>query len=205
MKSKPTLSDLLDIRDGEFADSQRAAQILEDPDARATLASLTGVKAGLRALPGIEPEPAVWDAIERRRRKAWLRRFPLATAATVFLAAALTVVWWNPMGVGQKRAEPQAAGPSVSDPVAELLLRSQRLESALLRPAAVAESSASERALLYGIADVDIQLSTLYESAEGAAGVDPEARERLWRQRVMLLESLADEQRDRAVLRSAIY
>jgi hypothetical protein len=201
MESKPTLSDLLDIRDGEFADPQLAAQILEDPEARAALASLTGLKAGLRALPGIEPDPAMWEAIQRRRRRAWWRRFPLATAATVFLAATLTVVWWNPMGVDQDVAEPQLSAPSVSDPVAELLLRSQRLESALLRSAALTESSASERALLYGIADVDARLSALYESGE----VDPEARERLWRQRVMLLESLADEQRGRAVLRPAIY
>lgn len=203
MESKPTLSDLLAIRDGEFADAQGAARMLEDPEARATLVSLSGIKAQLRALPAIEPEPEVWAAVERRRRKAWLARFPVATAATVFLAAALTVVWWNPAGIGQHDEEATFAGPVTSDPVAELVLRSQRLESALLSPASVAEAgtSASERALLFGIADVDAQLSALYESGD----VDPGVREQLWRQRVMLLESLAEEQRGRAALSPAIY
>jgi hypothetical protein len=203
MESKPTLSDLLAVRDGEFADGEQAARILEDPASRSALAALTRIKAELRGLPTIEPAPALWDAIEQRCRAAWWQRFPIATAATVFLAAALSVVWWNPTGIGEGAREPMLAGPTVSDPVAELVLRSQRLESAVLSPASVSEAgtSATERALLYGIADVDAQLSTLYESSQA----EPEARERLWRQRVMLLESLADERRDRAVLRRAIY
>jgi hypothetical protein len=202
MQSNPNLSDLLAVRDGELADPARVEQIYADPQAREALAALAGLKAELRALPGIEPDAAVWDAIARRRRSAWLQRFPLATAATVFLAAALSVVWWNPTGSGERAAEPLIAGPSVSDPVAQLVLRSQQLESGLLSPAAVASgTSASERALLFAIADVDAQLSALYESDT----VDPEQRERLWRQRVMLLESLADEQRGRASTRPAIF
>ena len=203
MDSKPTLSDLLAIRDGEFADSDRAEQIYADPEARATLASLTRIRSELRALPGIEPDPAVWAAIQRRQRGSWLRRFPVATAATVFLAAALTVVWWNPVGVDEQAPAPASAGSMVSDPVAALVMRSQRLESALLSPASALEggTSATERALLFGIADVDAQLSALYET--GSA--DPAERERLWGLRVAMLESLADEQRQRAVIGPAIY
>lgn len=203
MDPKPTLSDLLAIRDGEFADAERAGQIYADPEARATLASLTRIRSELRALPGIEPDPAVWAAIQKRQRAGWLQRFPLATAATVFLAAALTVTWWNPAGVGESASTPEVAGPVVSDPVAALVMRSQSLESALLSPASALEggTSATERALLFGIADVDAQLSALYESDT----VDPAERERLWGLRVAMLESLADEQRQRAAIGPAIY
>jgi hypothetical protein len=55
--------------------------------------------------------------------------------------------------------------------------------------------------LLYRIADVDAELIALYEAPQ----MDVEHRERLWSQRVELLESLTDVQRGQAVLRPAIY
>jgi hypothetical protein len=97
----------------------------------------------------------------------------------------------------------EPAGPQVQDQVAQLMLRSRDLESELYTRASAPAlgSTSSEQALLYGIADVDAQLNALYESGSP----DRTERERLWRQRVMLLESLADVQRGQAVLRPAIY
>lgn len=201
MERKPTISDLLALRDGESEDAELAALVDGDAAAREELDSLRRMKAQLNALPPVKPDAAVWDAIEERtgQQPGWLQRFPLATAATVFLAAALTIMLWDPA------AGPVTGpnGPQVADPVAQLILRSQRLESELLTRASApaAQGTASERALVYGIADVDAQLNDLY--AAGAA--DPQERERLWRQRVTLLESLTDEQRGQAVLTPAIY
>tara|TARA_Y100001933_G_scaffold252350_2_gene291174 strand:+ start:905 stop:1558 length:654 start_codon:yes stop_codon:yes gene_type:complete len=217
MEPKPTLSDLLALRDGERVEADAAGaggdrepEVTDlDPDrldaaSRETLAELRRMKAELNALPPVTPDPAVWEAIQERTagggsKRGWLDRFPLATAATVFLAAALTIVLWDPT------AEPggSTAGPQVQDPVAALMVRSQRLEAELFTRAAAPSVTAtsSEQALLYGIADVDAQLNALYESE----GVDASERERLWRQRVALLESLADVQRGQAVMRPAIY
>lgn len=218
METKPTLSDLLALRDGEPVDPAVAQAAARDPQAQATLYELERLRGELRVLPPVTPDDAVWAGIQERTvaaggglpgaaagqpaagpRPGWLQRFPLATAATVFLAAALTIMLWDPAAAPGG----DAPGPQVSDPVAQLMLRSRRLESELLTRAAAPAlgDTSSEEALLYGIADVDAQLNALY----AADDVDPAQRERLWRQRVMLLESLADVQRGQAVLRPAIY
>lgn len=207
-KPTPTLSDLLALRDGEAQDADMAAAVYADPESVRQLGQLTRIRAELKALPPVTPDASVWQAIEERtaRRRPWLQQFPLATAATVFLAAALTIMLWDPTGT----PEPAGTGPQVNDPVAQLMLRSQRLESQLLtRAAAPAVSNTrSEQALVYGIADVDAQLNELYETDAVDAAAQQrlgEERERLWRQRVVLLESLADVQRGQAVLQPAIY
>jgi hypothetical protein len=201
MVRKPTISDLLAIRDGEQSDPELMAEVHGDPAAQATLAELDRLKAELRTLPPVAPDATVWDAIQERtgQHRPWLQRFPLATAASVFLAAALTIMLWDPTSV----PAPVPAGPQVSDPVAQLMLRSRNLESELFTRAAAPDlpGDSGERALLYGIADVDAQLNALYE----AEPANPVERERLWRQRVVLLESLADVQRGQAVLQPAVY
>lgn len=203
MDRKPTLSDLLALRDGESDDAALAQAVATDPQLARQADALARVKADLNALPPVTPDAAVWAAIEERtgarRRSRWLERFPLATAATVFLAAALTIMLWDPTA-----APPgEAGGPQVAaDPVARLMLRSRHLEGELFtRAAAPAVTTSSEQALMYAIADVDAQLNELYESGTP----DPADRERLWRQRVMLLESLQEVQRGQAVMRPAIY
>lgn len=209
MERKPTLTDLLAYRDGELEnsgepdDAALTARVEGDAEARRTLADLRRMKAELAGLPPVAPPPAVWEAIVERTtgsgRRAWLQRFPVATAASVFLAAALTIALWDPASAP---VEP-SSGPQVADPVAQLMLRSRRLESDLFSRASASLNggTSSEQSLLYGIADVDAQLNALYESESA----EPAERERLWRQRVMLLESLADVQRGQAVLRPAIY
>lgn len=202
------VSDLLGLRDGD-APPDSVARDASGVDAagldaadQQTLSELIRLKAELNALPPVTPDAAVWEAIQERTggaRAPWLQRFPLATAASVFVAAALAIMLWNPTA----DSGPGSSGPQVQDPLAQLVLRSQRLESELVSRAAAPtlSTSTSEQALVYGIADVDAQLNAMYEAGD----VDPEERERLWRQRVMLLESLAEVQRDRAVLRPAIY
>lgn len=203
MDRRPTtLEDLLAFRDGEPADPELTARIAADPAAQAELERLQRLRAELNRLPPVTPPPAVWEAIQERTaqpRSSWLQRFPLATAASVFLATALGIVL---LDLARAPVD-EPGGPVVQDPVAQLMLRSRSLESELFTRASAPAlgSTSSEQALLYGIADVDAQLNALYETGSR----DPAERERLWRQRVALLESLADVQRGQAVLRPAIY
>ena len=202
MKSKIPVSDLLAHRDGELLDSRRSVEIEADPESRRRLKSIRDVKAALNVLPGMHPPPEVWQNIDQRRRVAGRdSRTIVAVAATVVLAAALSILWWNL--ADDRPTELPAALPS------DLVLRSQQLESqAFYRPVPDAETAgrmvwgSSQRAMRYRIADLDSELNSEY----AAQRHDSLTRERLWRQRVELLESLVEVQhRQTPSLRSALY
>jgi hypothetical protein len=135
----------------------------------------------------------------------WMR-YPLATAASVFFASLLGIYLvfsgqQQSLDAGQTQMantdlEFQQGGLQL----ASLMNRSRQLELRLqgvtpLTPAAdthtapraaVAPPTVIERQLMGRLADVDEQIARMYE-----AGIqDPAQRERLWAQRVSLLESL---------------
>ncbi|MCZ6640772.1 MAG: hypothetical protein O7F71_04305 [Gammaproteobacteria bacterium] len=226
--AKIPVSDLLAHRDGEHIDPELSAEIEADPESRVRLQVLREIKHALNELPGIDPADEVWQNIEQRLRQTeglpeererqrqrgstWRHSWAnLATAATVFFAAALSILWFNPMDDGV---------PEITRaPLSDLVLRSQQLESRVFYPQArsavpagqVAWNS-SQQALLYRIADVDSELQELqelqrnYEENYEEQMHDPEERERLWRQRVELLESLIEVQRrQQPSLRMALY
>ena len=205
MESKTPLADLLAYRDGEELPADVARGIEGDPAAQGDLEQLRDIRQQLNALPPVKPDPALWEEISRRAEppSSWNLRFPLATAATVFLAAALTIVAWNPLGNGEADAGP---GPVVvaDGALVDLMSRSQALEAHLPvqgTPAGQLAWGSAEEALRYRIADIDAELMKLYETEP----VDVERREALWRRRVDLLESLTEVQRGQAVVRPAIY
>jgi hypothetical protein len=202
MTSKIPVSDLLAHRDGEQLDSRRSVEIEADPESRGRLKSIRDIKAALNALPGMHPPAEVWQNIDQRRWPAGRdTRTIVAVAATVFLAAAISILWWNL--ADDRRAELPTAPPS------DLVLRSQQLESqAFYRLVPDAETAgrmvwgSSQRAMRYRIADLDSELNSEY----AAQRHDSLTRERLWRQRVELLESLVEVQhRQPPSLRSALY
>jgi hypothetical protein len=205
MESKTPLADLLAYRDGEDLPADVARGIENDPAAQGDLQTLRGIRQELNALQPVQPDPALWEEISRRAHppRSWTLRYPLATAATVFLAAALTIVAWNPLRNGDGQAGPGTV--VVADgALIDLMSRSQALESHLpLRgePAGQLSWGSAEEALRYRIADIDAELMKLYETEP----LDVERRESLWRQRVDLLESLTEVQRGQAVVRPAIY
>ncbi|NIP13404.1 MAG: hypothetical protein GWM88_01135 [Pseudomonadales bacterium] len=205
MESKTPLADLLAHRDGEELPDDVVRGIEGDPAAQRDLRTLRGIRQELNALPPVQPDPALWEEINRRAHpsRSWTLRYPLATAATVFVAAALTIVAWNPLRKGGDAAGP---GPVlVADgALVDLMSRSQVLESHLPvqgTPAGQLAWGSAEEALRYRIADIDAELMRLYETEP----LDVERREALWRQRVDLLESLTEVQRGQAVVRPAIY
>ena len=116
MTPKIPISDLLAHRDGEHMDPQISAEIEADAESREHLKALREIKHTLNELPGIEPPEHVWRDIERSQglrgakgphrlrmteRYRWAN---LATAATVFFAAALSILWWNPVEGPQRTA-----------------------------------------------------------------------------------------------------
>lgn len=205
MKSQTLISDLLAHRDGERLDPEISAQIDADPQARGELDMLRRIKHELNELPAIQPDERIWAEISQASDapRSWVLRYPFATAASVFLAAALAIVAWNP--VGELAPDEGTAAVVLADGgLADLMSRSRMLEAQLSgrgMQAGQFGSSSSEQALMYRIADVDEQLTRLYE----APRLDVARREALWAQRVELLQSLKDVQRSHAVVRPAVY
>lgn len=115
----------------------------------------------------------------------------LATAASVFLVGLLASALWL-------RDLPEAGSGDVQlalengAALETLVDRSRRLEAAVQSQvvSADAEPSRAQRALMFRIADLDAELNSLQQEA-----MHPDLKERLWRQRVELLETLMEIQR----------
>ncbi len=121
--------------------------------------------------------------------------FRLATAAGVFAVAVMGSMLWfnNPDGGlgGGANQRPLDVTVQAAPGLEHWLDRSRQLEAVLAsdesQPLA---GDPSQRALLYRIADLDAELSSLQQQP-----MAPELKERLWRQRVGLLETLTEIQR----------
>lgn len=120
----------------------------------------------------------------------------MATAASVFLVGLLASALWlrnipdvgaGGVGAGDVQLSLQSAADFET-----LVGRSRRLEQAVQSQvvSADAEPSRAQRALMFRIADLDAELNSLQQEA-----MHPELKERLWRQRVELLETLMEIQR----------
>ena len=233
------ISRLLSLRDGEPVAADQIDQSIADED---LLAELIALKAELNDLPDVAYDPSVWRDLpinstrdpkvtflsnhERQARTEntqargqeklsnWLR-FPIATAASVFLVSALGIfLVFNQSGtwVGDDRESLAVNGtgdqvrlePVMSDQgfqLAQLMTRSRDLEQVLQGDSPWALSSADsatiqaplsgaptppEQLLLYRLADVDAQIARLYDGEN----IDLALRNQLWGQRVELLENL---------------
>jgi hypothetical protein len=202
-----TLSDLLAHRDGQPLDVERAQALRTDGDARRTLEEIDALQKALTSLPDVAVDDEVWlrpeTASRPSGRMAALLRFPMATAASIFVASTLFIVYLlsAPDGVGQREFAALPPANPTENRLLDLMNRSRDLELRLRggltpalgnvstgRPAAPKRSTRSleERQLLYRLADVDAEIARLYDGDT----VDAQARERLWRQRVGLLENL---------------
>ncbi|MEM1229595.1 MAG: hypothetical protein AAGI15_03600 [Pseudomonadota bacterium] len=143
----------------------------------------------------------------------WRLRYPLATAASVFMLAVLGSVLWLPevtdapdtgptpiAGVTSTGDAPTAL-PAAS--VAALMDRSQQLEAVARLPVSsgTAQPAQSRQALLYRIADLDAELNALIEEEP----MNPQLKEKLWRQRVDLLETLVAIQQEQMADAAGLY
>ncbi|MFK7914521.1 MAG: hypothetical protein AB8B93_11455 [Pseudomonadales bacterium] len=148
---------------------------------------------------------------------SWQLRYPMATAAGVFFAAVLVSLLWLPQ-IGSDAVSQPSTGPTPaladispalpsgalpSGAMADLIDRSQRLEAVARLPVARAidGQERSRQALLYRIADLDAQLNSLIEEE----AMDPALKEKLWRQRVDLLETLVAVQQAQMAQAADLY
>ena len=212
MDKKPLeISALLAIRDGEPRDATVSA---DDPEIAQQLARMNQLRSELQALPDVPIADEVWQKISVAQRPPggagrspnhWLR-YPLATAASVFFASLLGIyLVFSGQQVKLDTGQPQMTLTSMQVEqggmqLASLMNRSRELErrlqgvTPLTRAADVSlaaqaptrQTSVVERQLMGRLADVDEQIALMFE-----LGIqDPAQRERLWAQRVTLLESL---------------
>ena len=193
-----------------------------DPESVSEIEIRAGIRAGLparlRALDDIEPGDEVWARIQSRTtmppaggdhivrgasRFRWHSRVvaPLAVAAGLLIAVMVGLLSVNAFNLkGSNGAVERSV--SAADTALEALYRRSRELEPLVQGARYARSDSAERAFIYRIADVDSQLAGVEPG-----GMAPSRREveKLWGQRVALLESLAEVRRARAVLRPAVY
>ena len=156
MKSTMLISHLLAHRDGERLDPEIAAHIDADAGARGQLDVLRRIKHELNDLPPVEPDESAWTEIVRARdsHRVWTLRYPVATAAGVFLAAVLAIVAWNPLreiaDPGVSRGDP-AQVVLATGALQNLVSRSQFLEARMPArgmPAGRFTGNSSQQALL---------------------------------------------------------
>lgn len=145
------------------------------------------------------PEPAAQSTSSPQSQVSWFAspQLRLATAASVFMVGVLVSALWLR---GLPDASPEVGSGQIalqtplqrSSGLATLVDQSRRLEEAVQSQvvSAGAEPSRAQRALMFRIADLDAELNSLQQEA-----MHPELKERLWRQRVALLETLMEIQR----------
>jgi hypothetical protein len=145
----------------------------------------------LRALPAFAPPPGGWARLERRRAAERRRRYAAAGGGLALAASVLVAI-----GLVGLKPEPVptlggggfvAAKPAAQREVAQLISRSQNLERQLhdARPqVAVWSSSREARADLIEqrLRVIDAQLNV----------ADSDSAERLWRDRVKLMNALVE-------------
>lgn len=140
----------------------------------------------LRALPNVPPPADGWPALasKLRARRQQRLRIAFALAASVIVSFSAVLMLPKPDPISTSSPPPAASGASAQD-VAALMARSRALESHLSQMRETVpvwdERSAARTARLEGeLSLVDLQLSD----------AEPNRAQRLWRDRVDLLNRL---------------
>jgi len=192
------IDDLLSLRDGEPVDLAVRSHVESCSECARTKAALETVRRRLAALPAVDPPPDGWARLRVRidassRPAAPRRGGAVAIAASCAMLGVLAGMLLRETGPGAPEhiAQPAAVVlPQTLDSIEELRDRSRVLEEVL---AALPARPAVERAgtavpidtLQAQVQWVDHQLSV-----SGAAHAAPDLRERLWRERVEIMNTL---------------
>jgi len=184
------LDQLLSLRDGEPVDGRVAAHVAGCDDCAAALSGASRLRDRLRALPpAVADDGRGWVDVQARlaARKRGLRRratvASLAAAASVATLALLAALRF------QESPTAPAAPAAATAAVAELRIRSQALEAML---AALPERPAVARAATaVPIDNLESQVQWLdHQLSTSAEAMPPTQAERLWRDRVEVMNSL---------------
>lgn len=164
------------------------AHVAGCPDCARELERVRRVRSGLEALPELAPPPDAWDTISRRAAAAprLVRRRTLPAAAAAALLAAVVALWLLP-------EPPEGAGPGAGVPegtaLAGLLEENARLEALL---AELPEPSTMRLGTAYTVAALEDRLAMVDDgiTAVTLEPYRPDVAEELWRERVVLMNSL---------------
>ena len=193
------IDDLLSLRDGEPVDLAVRSHVESCSECARTKSELETVRRRLAALPAVDPSADGWARLRARidasSRPAVPRRRggAVAIAASCAMLGVLAGMLLRETGPGAPEhiARPATVVlPQTLDSIEELRDRSRVLEEVL---AALPARPAVERAgtavpidtLQAQVQWVDHQLSV-----SGAAHAAPDLRERLWRERVEIMNTL---------------
>ncbi len=207
-----TVNDLLKLRDREHvADAELIAHLRGCAECREQLARLKRTTTLLRELPDRVRAPDRWHAIQAqlnapreapepmRSRPGWW--LPAASAAAVVVAVLLTLPAQQPTTLGPT-GEPQqivnAPAPVDRSPTAgrgsagpaQLIADSKRLEEMLSSFSESPRVTRASTALTVADLEERIQWVDYRLNLDAEAGLDPEQSQKLWRERVELLNSL---------------
>lgn len=193
------IDQLLSLRDGEPVDAQVSSHVAQCTVCSSELQRLSTLRRRLRELPAFEPEG--WDAIQSSLAeppRARSRRVTIAAAGVAVAAIGAALVILNDAGrheenIATAHIEPaaaEAAEASAQPSLADLVSRSRDLEEMLSE---LPTRPAIERVTTAGAIDtlerriqwLDLQLSHAPE-----AGLSERQAERMWRERVDLMDSL---------------
>ena len=192
------IDQLLSLRDGEPTEARIVAHVAECPSCTAELNRLAQARDRLRALPHVEAPS--WEQVRSRlQRPAIVQpsgKVALAVAASIAVVAIVVGLSMNRDDPSQQRSVETATiqAPSVTaadmTQVAALVDRSRQLEGLLH---VLPERPAIERVAMAATIDtiegriqwLDFQLSYAPD-----AGLSEQQSQRLWRERVELMDSL---------------
>jgi len=190
------LDELLSLRDGAPVDARVQAHVDDCAQCAAALARSSRLREELQGLPPI-PDAARdgWASVQSRlaaaqRRERRLGRLaPLAAAASVAALGLFAALRWLGPADPESSPRPVVAAGEVES-IDDLRVRSQALEALL---AAMPERPRVERAdTSVPIDSLEAQVQWLDHqlSLADAEGLPPAAEQRLWRDRVEVMNSL---------------
>jgi hypothetical protein len=184
-----SLEQLLSLRDGAPVDAAVRVHVEQCASCSAEAARLSRLRGQLQALPALDPPRDFWPQIEAQaaRRSA----SAVAAAAACIVVGAIAVI---EMGRDRSELQPVAdAGASQSGAsveLDELIAQSRRLEALL--DALPARPHVERVSTAVTLDSLERRIQWLdWQLVQGAeAGLDRRQAERLWSQRVELMDSL---------------
>lgn len=190
------IDQLLSLRDGEPVDADVKSHLPQCAQCAAELKRLMQVQMRLQALPLVEPPPELWDGVRALLDAPKKQRGPMRIAVAVVVAVGIVTTF-----VARQMSAPsqpaQTLSPSsesqsqqLDAELARLIAQSRELDALLDRlperpqtqrlPLALAIDSIEQRIQL-----LDLQLAAMPTDASGERQT-----ERLWHERVGLMDSL---------------
>lgn len=190
---------LLTLRDGERVAADVREHVAHCRSCAVALRDATSMREQLRALPLVPAAPHGWDAVQQKMAGRPVAASRRAAASRIAAAASVAVIaialYWRaaddftpPAAVAALQAPPGAEESVAMERVAQLQKQSRALENLL---AAFGDAPAVERAgTAVPIDALEAQVQWIDHQLSNGDGLEVRVTERLWRDRVDLMNSL---------------